>query len=265
MKKKVLLLLLCLSVLSNSTGCSITELPDQIAEVKDQTQDDVDALKGGVSYLKHFYNVVRGIDDSSEYGAAADEDGLTQLEDNLDSLSTQIEEGVTNSYYYIEDGEGFASGDGTLHAVSLKYVIDGDTIMIDNNGSEEKVRFIGIDTPESVNADASKNNEYGEMASEYTKSILEAYDTVYLQYDEQTTDEYGRTLAYVWLTNDVDLYDIDDIGCYMLNAKLVADGYAYDKVYEPNHAYANIFNAYRLEAEEETRGLWQYEGFAKLW
>ncbi len=156
--------------------------------------------------------------------------------------------------------------DKSLQEVELIRVVDGDTIIVStDNESETRVRLIGMDTPESVHPDQSKNNEYGELASTYTKELLQDTTTVYLQYDEQTTDKYGRTLAYVWLAGNIDATNQDDIDNYMLNALLVENGYAYDKVYEPNHTYAKIFENLRIKAQETSTGLWAYDDFKDLW
>ena len=95
--------------------------------------------------------------------------------------------------------------------VLLIRVVDGDTILVSIDGSEEKVRMIGVDTPESVHSDSTKNNEYGDMASDFTKEYLKNYTTLYLQYDTEKEDQYGRTLAYVWLEDDVDTSNQQDI------------------------------------------------------
>lgn len=144
-------------------------------------------------------------------------------------------------------------------------VIDGDTLLVKQKDKEIKVRLIGIDTPESVNPDASKNNEYGTIASNYTKSLVSAGSTVYLEYDEDKTDDYGRTLAYVWLRNDKDSSSNADVSHYMLNGILIANGYAVNKVYKPNDRYSIVFASLRTTAEKNKIGLWQYDGFADLW
>lgn len=72
-------------------------------------------------------------------------------------------------------------------------VVDGDTIKIIVNGKEEKLRLIGIDTPESVHLDKKKNTKEGKIASEYTKSRLEGRD-IKVEFDVQERDKYGRLL-----------------------------------------------------------------------
>lgn len=119
----------------------------------------------------------------------------------------------------------------------VDYVIDGDTIIILKDDKRIHVRLIGIDTPESVSHEESENSEYGEIASEYTRSMLEDAE-VYLEYDEEKEDQYGRTLAYVYLINV-------DNELEMLNLKLVEDGYAWAYTFPPNVKYKELFeNAY---------------------
>lgn len=161
----------------------------------------------------------------------------------------------------IQESKEAEQGTVALTSCTVIKVIDGDTFKASfgNGASEVKIRLIGMDTPESVHADETKNNEYGVMSSDYTKSLLREGQTVYVEYDKEMTDKYGRTLAYVWLSQDTTvLYN-------MLNARLIADGYAYDKVYEPNDKYADVFHALRISSQEACNGLWKYQGFIELW
>lgn len=155
------------------------------------------------------------------------------------------------------------------NTATLVRVIDGDTLIVNLNNTETKIRLIGIDTPESVNSDASKNNEYGKKASEYTKQILSGHDNnITLTYDKEKTDKYGRTLAYVWLTTDTNIVNSEEssvVAKYMLNAILVNDGYAFDKVYMPNNKYAKTFKSLKTNAQNIDTGLWKYEEFENLW
>lgn len=147
----------------------------------------------------------------------------------------------------------------SLEEVTLVHVADGDTLtVVDANGNEYRVRLIGIDTPESVNPDKSKNNEYGKLASEHTKNILKNVTTLYLEYDEEITDAYGRILAYVWIRDNSS--DMDD----MLNAKILSDGYAVDKVYQPNDRYAEIFKNIKDKSKAQGIGLWAYEEYRNI-
>lgn len=109
-------------------------------------------------------------------------------------------------------------------------VVDGDTIVVNFNGKEEKVRLIGVDTPESVHPDASKNEEAGIAASDYTKEKLLG-KSVELEFDVQERDKYGRLLAYVW---------VDGV---MYNKTLLREGIADLATYPPNVAHVDEFKA----------------------
>ncbi len=134
--------------------------------------------------------------------------------------------------------------------------------MIDVNGTSAKVRLIGLDTPESVHEDESKNNEYGVMASDYTKELLSNIDTVYLTYDVELKDQYDRMLAYVWI--DKPTGKDDEIKDKMLNYTILSDGYAINIVYAPNEKYASYFEEACKDAQTNERGLWQYDGYRNL-
>ena len=125
-------------------------------------------------------------------------------------------------------------------------VIDGDTAIINIDGTETKVRFIGVDTPESVNPDESKNTPEGKIASDYTKSLLSG-KSVYLEYDVETTDDYGRTLAYIYMSDKET----------MVQKELLKAGLATTMTIQPNSKYANQFYAIQVEARENQKGFWE--------
>lgn len=111
---------------------------------------------------------------------------------------------------------------------------DGDTLVVNCTGKETTIRLVGIDTPESVHPDKSKNTQEGNNASEYVKELLKDTKTLWLEYDDEMIDKYGRTLAYVWLTPDITDYN------NMLNYKLVKNGVAIAKEYKPNTKYSDV-------------------------
>jgi micrococcal nuclease len=126
---------------------------------------------------------------------------------------------------------------------AVERVVDGDTIIANIDGESIRIRFIGIDTPESVNSDDSKNCEYGKVSSKYTKKLLTG-KKVSLVYDTSKKDIYGRTLAYVYLGNE------------MVNYNLVANGYAVAKEYVPNTKYSSLFTYAQIQAEKNKVGMW---------
>jgi len=122
-------------------------------------------------------------------------------------------------------------------------VIDGDTIAVEKNGKKEKVRLIGVDTPETVHP--SKPVEYfGKEASEFTRKNVES-KRVRLEYDWQSRDKYGRLLAYVY---------IEENGTF-LNAEIIRQGYGFAYTRFP-FKYLKDFRQYEREARGNNRGLW---------
>ena len=142
-----------------------------------------------------------------------------------------------------------AFNDRKLLAVNLDYVVDGDTINVSVDGTESRVRLIGIDTDESVASDEylDKKSQYtgkeetnsaeGKAASNHTKELLAGYKTLYLEFDEELYDPYNRVLAYVWLSTDTS--DLDN----MLQVRILDDGYARTLPLKPNTKYAKTFDA----------------------
>lgn len=123
--------------------------------------------------------------------------------------------------------------------VRVTEVIDGDTIEIEGG---VRIRYIGIDTPETVHPE--KLVEYfGKEATEKNRELVEG-KRVYLEKDVQDKDKYGRLLRYVW------------VGDTMVNAELVRLGYAYSYTHPPNVKYQKLFLQLEKEAREARRGLW---------
>lgn len=131
-------------------------------------------------------------------------------------------------------------------------VVDGDTAIIAINGEDTRVRFIGVDTPESVNPDESKNTPEGKEASDFTKELLTG-KTVCLEYDVQLTDDYGRTLAYIYL----------DDGATMVQTLLLEKGLATTMTVQPNSKYASLFYDTMVTARENKVGFWATGFFAE--
>ncbi len=134
----------------------------------------------------------------------------------------------------------------------VERVVDGDTFVIDYNGEDTKVRLIGVDTPESVSNDKDSNVKWGDKASAYTKKLL-TNETVYLEFDKEKQDRYGRLLAYVYLKDQENDY-------IMLNQTLVMNGYARAAYYSPNGKYRETFEEMEEKAEKQKKGFWK-DGF----
>ena len=124
-------------------------------------------------------------------------------------------------------------------------VIDGDTIKVDIGEKIVTVRLIGIDTPEIANPHNPQNDYFGPEAAQYTKQLLEN-QLVYLIPDpmQSNRDKYDRLLRYVFLEDGT-----------LVNAKLVAEGYAYNYIYEP-FQFMKQFDYLEKQAKENQLGLW---------
>ncbi|MDQ5957535.1 MAG: micrococcal nuclease [Patescibacteria group bacterium] len=124
-------------------------------------------------------------------------------------------------------------------------VVDGDTVDIVGNGKEERVRLIGINSPESV--DPRRPVEcFGKEASIYMKGLASS-QSVSLETDptQDLYDRNGRLLAYIYLDNGT-----------MLNAKMIQDGYAYEYTYDRPYKYQKEFKNFQIEAKNSFTGLW---------
>jgi micrococcal nuclease len=128
----------------------------------------------------------------------------------------------------------------------VQRVTDGDTFVATVKGRRERIRVIGVDTPESV-APNRPDEPFGEEASDFAKRYLDG-ETVRLAGDAEPRDRYGRMLAYVWLADGT-----------FWNALLVAEGYAQQLTIPPNVTYATLFRRLVGEARREDRGLWAQE------
>jgi len=142
-------------------------------------------------------------------------------------------------------GPGAAAAAGLAEVVK---VVDGDTIVVRLAGAttDERVRLIGIDTPESVDP-RSPVECYGKEASARTAALLPVGTSVRLERDVEARDRYDRLLAYV--------YRIDDE--LFVNLVMAAEGYAAVATYPPNTAHTARFAAAAADARREGLGLWK--------
>jgi micrococcal nuclease len=122
-------------------------------------------------------------------------------------------------------------------------VVDGDTIKVDVDGQVYTVRYIGIDTPETVHPDEPVE-WMGPEASEANRRLVEGR-IVYLETDVSETDQYGRLLRYVYLADG-----------RFVNAELVRLGYAHAVTFPPDVKYQELLLEMQQEAREAGRGLW---------
>jgi micrococcal nuclease len=127
----------------------------------------------------------------------------------------------------------------------VEHIVDGDTVDILLNGRSERVRLIGVDTPETV--DPRRPVEcFGREASAFTAALL-AGQTVGVELDptQGERDRYGRLLAYLWLADG-----------RLVNYELIAQGYAHEYTYDLPYKYQIVFKDAQRRAREGEVGLW---------
>jgi len=128
--------------------------------------------------------------------------------------------------------------------VKVVRVVDGDTIEVEFSGKMERVRYIGVDTPETV--DPRKPVQcFGVEASKKNKELVEG-KLVRLEKDITDRDKYNRLLRYVWLGDTL----------ININEALVAQGFATSYSYPPNIKYQDRFVKAEREARDNKLGLW---------
>lgn len=137
----------------------------------------------------------------------------------------------------------------TWQKTTVKRVIDGDTIELEGG---YKLRYIGIDTPETV--DPRKGVQcFGQEASLRNKELIEGKE-IYLEKDVSETDRYGRLLRYVYLaTNSASI-----------NEQLVSEGFAVSSSYPPDIKHQEKFKTKEEEARQAKRGLWSDEAACEI-
>jgi micrococcal nuclease len=128
-------------------------------------------------------------------------------------------------------------------------VIDGDTIEIEG---KKKVRYIGVDTPETKKP-RTPVQCFGQEAYLKNKELVEGHE-VLLEKDVSETDRYGRLLRYVYLPKDNKNASGEAI---FVNDYLVRQGYAFSSTYPPDVKYQEQFLEAQEEAREASRGLWK--------
>jgi micrococcal nuclease len=130
--------------------------------------------------------------------------------------------------------------------ITIFKVVDGDTVDIEIDGHTERVRLIGVNTPETKHP--TKPIEcFGPEASAYLTQLLPQGTVVRIERDVEARDRYGRMLLYLYLGSN-DLF---------INLDLVARGYGTPMSIEPNTFHRNDFVRAAAQAEAANVGLWK--------
>jgi micrococcal nuclease len=139
---------------------------------------------------------------------------------------------------------------GPTETATVVRVVDGDTIIARLNGRDERVRYIGMDTPESVKPD-SPVEPFGVEAADENRRLV-AGRTVTLERDVSDRDQYGRLLRHVWLPPD----ESPDGHWILVGLELVRLGYAQAYTEPPDVKYAELIRTAQRAAREAGLGLW---------
>lgn len=158
-----------------------------------------------------------------------------QIDEQLKKLGSELNE----TRKELEQATSTVTPVFTKEFVKVTKVIDGDTIEIEDG---YRVRYIGIDTPETVHP-SQPVECFGKEASNKNKELIEG-KTVKLERDITEVDHYGRLLRYVWINNT------------LVNEVLVREGYATSYTYPPDVKHQERFVQAEREARENKKGLW---------
>lgn len=130
--------------------------------------------------------------------------------------------------------------------VSLAKCVDGDTARLHIEGKETIVRFLAIDTPETVKP-GTEVQPFGKEASNYTCDALTNAKEIKLEFEDgNEKDKYDRTLAWVW---------VDGV---LLQQSLVAEGFAEVKYLYGDYKYTEQIQAVQTQAKSDKKGIWSY-------
>ncbi len=136
---------------------------------------------------------------------------------------------------------------GATESASLVRVVDGDTIRAVVDGVEQRIRYIGMDTPESV-APGTLVEPFSLEATAENQRLLLGGELI-LERDISEVDRFGRLLRYIWIRRPTGEHTF-------VNLELVLRGYAQVATYPPDVRYADVYLAAQREAREAGRGLW---------
>lgn len=216
--------------------CVISDLAKVISESDYSITDDKDLNKIITGAENVSENIEKAADEYEENG------DITAFQESIKSAPQE-----QNSSEKIKDTSASVSQSKETVKGTVVRVVDGDTYVLNIDGTEKKVRLIGVDTPESVApADYSKENtEEGKEVSDIVKEKIQVGDILSVEYDVSQTDNYGRTLAYLYFEDGT-----------MVQEWLLKNGYAQCMTVQPNSKYAEHFAEIQHEAAENKVGLW---------
>jgi len=143
------------------------------------------------------------------------------------------------------------TGGSIVANATVASIVDGDTIHATVDGVDERVRLIGIDTPEVAHPASGDRPPqaaecFGDAATDFTASLIPVGTPIRLERDVVGRDDYGRLLAYVYRASDG----------VLVNYEIVRHGFAQPLTIPPNVAHSELFVGAARRAEQDDVGLW---------
>ena len=225
------LVLLGCQVPSRPTDGVMVTLPNLDGMSRDEISEKLDSLYLKYTFgFKHLENINSSMyDQFVEYGYGLESGDRVDIGTHVYVYTTELPmptEDIVNLEMNLDyEGKTFLK-DG-VEKVTLARCIDGDTAHFYlSDGSYVKVRFLGIDTPEST----IESEAWGKAASNFTKQILENAQTIVLEAEGNRTDVYERFLAFVWA--DGVLVNLEVVENGYSNCKLSSSSKYFDSMYE---------------------------------
>ncbi|MCO4104291.1 thermonuclease family protein [Enterococcus faecalis] len=169
--------------------------------------------------------------------------GCTNVEQKAQDFVQDLSQDVNEGFFKTISNNQRIPADFVRH-------VDGDTTVLRIDGKEQKVRFLLVDTPETVNL-KTKVQTFGLEASKRTKELLSTASEITFEYDSgDKTDRYGRVLGYIFVDGT------------LLQKTLVSEGLArVAYVKEPNTKYLLELEEAQEKAKNESLGIWSIPGY----
>ena len=192
------------------------------------------------SFSKSFEDILKNAD-SGDFTVISNEVEDKEETGVLGSIFGLDEEGEEED---LENG-GESEEENSEEGYKVVIVVDGDTIDVEIEGKVERLRLIGINTPETV--DPRREVEcFGKQASENAKDLLlDKFVTLENDETQQERDRYGRLLRYVYLPDGASF-----------NKYMIEEGFAYEYTYGTPYKYQTEFRQAQADAQNQQKGLW---------
>ena len=253
-------------LLSTMLSCTITGCTNEEQVELGAWKEKLEVADGNSTIDDALNDINRTIDDTAAKLDGVTAEGKDKITEAGNTISNTLKEwadvdlgfltetpapkGTQAPQSNTEEFKQETNSDGSRIKVKFIKVVDGDTIYVELNGEKTRVRLIGINTAESVapyeylQATGKENTQEGKFASDYLKELMKDVTEVWLEFDLEMNDDYGRVLAYVWLDGEE-----KDGEKSMLNIIMVRSGWAEPMTIEPNSRYKEQIAIAAEEAE----------------